>query len=397
MPPQRAYLAQSAARFKYPVTLAGVLAGLFLATFRPLRNRENQVPKKILLLIHKYIALSAGVFIAIICLSGASLVFRDDLAPWFTPALSIVPQAPSAGEYQRVLTAVTSQVPDAASVEIRVPSRRDRAVSVTLETPDARRLYINANTGAVVADSASQWLPFDAFFKLHRHFLAGAKGEYFVAAIATMLVVMATTGLILWWPQAWKQALRIRWSGNRLAVSFDMHKVTGACFALFLLTNALTGLVLIFSGVSTTLVNRVLSVADAVTPSIARPAMAGSMKPLDELVAAANRAFPGGTVTQVVVRSGARPVVVRKRTAAENNPLGTNRIYVDPWSGEVVGMIVLETAPPGNKIYEWLYPFHIGELFGTLYKLVLAFAGLAPSVLLVTGLIVWWTRSRMRK
>ena len=212
-----------------------------------------------------------------------------------------------------------------------------------------------------------------------------------------MLVVMATTGLILWWPQAWKQALRIRWSGNRLAVSFDMHKVTGACFALFLLTNALTGLVLIFSGVSTTLVNRVLSVADAVTPSIARPAMAGSMKPLDELVAAANRAFPGGTVTQVVVRSGVRPVVVRKRTAVENNPLGTNRIYVDPWSGEVVGMIVLETAPPGNKMYEWLYPFHIGELFGTLYKLVLAFAGLAPSVLLVTGLIVWWTRSRMRK
>ena len=119
--------------------------------------------KKTFLLIHKYIALTVGVFIAIVCLSGASLVFRDDLAPWFTPALSIAPLAPTAGDYQRVLTAATALAPSAASVEIRVPSRRDRAVEVLLDKPYARRLYINPNTGTVVADSASQWLPFDAF------------------------------------------------------------------------------------------------------------------------------------------------------------------------------------------------------------------------------------------
>ena len=353
--------------------------------------------KKLLLLTHKTIALFVGGFIAIVCLSGASLVFRDVLAPWFTPAMMIEPQASSPGEYQRILSAVKARVPGAASVEIRPPSRRDRAVNVVLDTPDARRLYINPNTGAVVADSAAQWLPFDAFFKLHRHFLAGPTGEYFVAAIGTMLVVMAATGLILWWPRAWQQALRIRWTGNRMAVSFDLHKATGTCFALFLLTNALTGLVLIFSGVSTTLVNRAFSVANAMPPSNVRPSDAENKKPLDELVATANRAFPAGTVTQVMVRGDTLPVVVRKRTPAENNPLGTNRIYVDPWSGEVVGMIAFATAPPGNKMYEWLYPLHIGELFETPHKLVLVFTGLAPAVLLTTGLIVWWTRSRMRK
>ncbi|MEO8102475.1 MAG: PepSY-associated TM helix domain-containing protein [Betaproteobacteria bacterium] len=353
--------------------------------------------RKLLLQIHKTIALSVGVFIAIVCLSGASLVFRDVLAPWFTPAMKIEPQASSPGEYERVLAAATARVPEAASVEIRPPARRDLAVDVALDTPDARRLYVNPQTGAVVADSATQWLPFHSLFRLHRYLLTGAWGEYLVAGIGTLLVVMAISGFVLWWPRAWSQALRVRWSGNRMAVSFDLHKATGACFALFLLANALTGLVLIFSGVSTTLVNRIFSVADAVPPTIVRPAAAGNVKPLDELVAAANRSFPAGTVTQVVVRGGDFPVVVRKRTVAENNPLGTNRIYVDPWSGEVIGMIALETAPPGNKMYEWLYPFHIGALFGTLYKLVLALAGLAPSVLLVTGLIVWWTRSRMRK
>ncbi len=353
--------------------------------------------KKLLLQIHKTIALSAGVFIAIVCLSGSSLVFRDQLAPWFTPAMKIQPQASSPGEFQRVLAAAAARVPEAASIEIRPPARPDLAVDVALATPEARRLYVNPHTGAVVADSALQWLPFNSLFRLHRYFLTGDWGEYLVACIGTLLVVMAISGLILWWPRAWSQALRVRWSGNRMAVSFDLHKATGACFALFLLANALTGLVLIFSGVSTLLVNRAFSIADAVPPGIVRPAAASSVKPLDELVAAANRSFPAGTVTQVMVRSGDRPVVVRKRTAAENNPLGTNRIYVDPWSGEVVGMIVLETAPPGNRMYEWLYPFHIGALFGTLYKFLLAIAGLTPSILLVTGLIVWRTRTQMRK
>ena len=353
--------------------------------------------KKILLLTHKTIALSVGVFIAIICLSGASLVFRDVMAPWFTPAMRIEPQASSPGEYQRVLAVATARVPTAASIEIRPPASRDRAMVVALDTPDARHLYVNPHTGAVVADSASQWLPFNSFFRLHRHFLTGEWGEYLVAAIGILMVFMAISGLILWWPRAWNKALRVRWSGNRMAVSVDLHKATGACFALFLLANALTGLVLIFSGVSTSFVNRAFSIADVVPPAIVRPAAASIVKPLDELVAAANRSFSAGTVTQVVVRGGDFPVIVRKRTATENNPLGTNRIYVNPWSGEVVGMIVLDTAPPGNRMYEWLYPLHIGELFGTLYKLVLAFAGLAPSVLLVTGLIVWWTRSRMRK
>lgn len=355
------------------------------------------MPKKILLLIHKYIALSVGIFIATVCLSGASLVFRDVLAPWFTPAMKIEPQASSPGEYQRVLAAAAARVPGAASVEIRPPARPDLAVDVALDTPDARSLYVNPHTGAVVAYTASQWSPFHSLFRLHRYFLTGDWGEYLVAGIGTLLVVMAGSGLVIWCPRAWSQALRVRWSGNRMAVSFDLHKATGACFALFLLANALTGLVLIFSGVSTSIVNRAFSIADAVPPAIVRPAGASRVKPLDELVAAANRAFPAGTVTQVMVRGDSLPVVVRKRTPAENNPLGTNRIYVDPWSGEVVGMILLETAPPGNKMYEWLYPFHIGALLGMLYKIVLVFAGLAPSVLLVTGLIVWWTRSRMRK
>lgn len=353
--------------------------------------------KKTLHLVHKFIALGAGVFIVSICLAGALLAFRDSLAPIVTPALMVQAVTPTAGHYGRVLAAARSVAQANQSIEIRMHPRPDRAAFVALHGGAARTLYVNSYSGAIVADSAADWLPFDVLFRLHRTLLAGDAGEYLVATVGAALTIMCLTGLVLWWPRQWRQALRIRWEGNRMAVSFDLHKALGATVAVLLLFNALTGVVLIFSGASTRIVNFA-----AGTPAIEPPAMPACVAPeppkdLDELVRTAGEAFPAGVVTQVMVGSNGRPLIVRKRTAAEHNPLGSNRIYVDPCRGTALKVVALEKLPPGSAMYEWLYSFHIGELFGSLHKLVLTFAGLAPSVLLVTGLIVWWTRSQMRK
>ncbi len=353
--------------------------------------------KKTLHLVHKFIALGAGVFIVSICLAGALLAFRDPLAPIVSPALMLQADAPTTGHYARVLAAAKSVAQPNESIEIRPHPRPDRAAFVGLHGGAARTLYLNPHSGAIVADSAADWLPFDVLFRLHRTLLAGDVGEYLVAAVGAALTIMCLTGLVLWWPRQWRQALRVRWQGNRMAVSFDLHKALGATIAVFLLFNALTGMVLIFSGASTRIVNFAAGTPASEPPPMPACAAPEQAKDLDELVRTAEHAFPAGVVTQVMYSGTGRPLIVRKRTAAEHNPLGSNRIYLDPCRGTVLKVVGLEQLPPGNAMYEWLYSFHIGDLFGTLHKLVLTFAGLAPSILLVTGLIVWWTRSQMRK
>jgi uncharacterized iron-regulated membrane protein len=119
------------------------------------------------------------------------------------------------------------------------------------------------------------------------------------------------------------------------------------------------------------------------------------MRPLDDLVAAANRAFPDGRVARVVVREGL-PVMVRKRIAGENDTKGMNRIYVDGATGTVVAARALQRQPPGNRIYEWIYPLHTGKLVGWPYQAVLLLAGLAPLVSLTTGLILWRSRAKAK-
>jgi uncharacterized iron-regulated membrane protein len=88
-------------------------------------------------------------------------------------------------------------------------------------------------------------------------------------------------------------------------------------------------------------------------------------------------------------------VVVRKVLPGDNATHGMNRIYVDAASAVVLRASTLERLPPGNAMFEWLYPLHTGKLFGTPYKIVLILAGVVPALSLVTGFIVW--RSKAKK
>lgn len=340
--------------------------------------------------LHRYAALGAGVLVVLVALAGASLVFRDTLTVWFTPAVAIAAREPTPDAWQRMLEAARALEPRATSIEIVSSARADRAYEVLAQGPRGpRHLFIDPHDASVVADSERQWLPFATFFRLHKNLFAGEGGEYVVGAAGATLAFMAVSGLILWWPRRWRQALRVRWDTNRLALAYDLHRCVGALFALVLLLNALTGLVMVFDGAAAKLVNLV---ARAPSPGAIGPIASGPPMKLDDLVAAANRVLPEGRVTRVVVGEGV-PVVVRKRTERDNHTNGVNRIYLDPATGAVMRAATLERLAPGNAMFDWIYPLHTGKLLGAPYKVALVLAGLVPLLSFVTGLIVWRSKA----
>jgi uncharacterized iron-regulated membrane protein len=136
---------------------------------------------------------------------------------------------------------------------------------------------------------------------------------------------------------------------------------------------------------------------DEPPPPAASSSALVSLKPLDEIVAAAQRAVPAGTVTRIAIGEGNAPVVVRKVLPGDNATHGMNRIYVDAASAVVLRASMLERLPPGNAMFEWLYPLHTGKLLGMPYKFLLVLVGLVPLISLVTGLIVWRTRAAPKR
>lgn len=347
-----------------------------------------------LLRLHRWVGLGLGVVVAVLALAGASLVFRDELTVMLTPEVAIPPRGQPV-RLQGVLDAARRLAPGAQSLEIIPATRPDRATEVIIRVGrQDRQLFVDPHDGRVVADSERQWMPFATLFRLHKQLLAGEAGGYAAGAAGLALAFMAASGLILWWPRAWKRAFRLRLGGNRVAVSYDLHRCAGAVFALFLLVNAVTGLSMVFDEAAPRLVNALSRSAGVTVPSIPAPAP-GAARPLDEIVAAANRAFPAGSLSRIHVTERA-PVVVRKRIAGQNETRGMNRIYVDPSTASVLKVSTLEGLPPGNAMYEWLYPLHTGRLIGLPYRALLALVGLVPVLSLVTGFILWRSRARTR-
>lgn len=344
--------------------------------------------------LHRWTALGLGIVVLLLTVTGAALVFRDELTAVFTPQVVIAPREVAADVHQRLLAAARSVDPEARTVEIVPAVRPDRAFEVILGGGrPARHLFVDPHDARIVADGERQFMPFVTLFALHREFFLGPNGVYLAAAGGFALLFLAASGVVLWWPRAWKYAFRLRLGGGRVAVSHDLHRTLGAVFAVFLLVNAATGVSMVFDEALPRAVN---TVARMETPSPIPPASPGTMRPLDEIVAAANRAFPDGRVVRVVVREGV-PVMVRKRLAGENDTKGMNRIHVDGVTGAVVAARALDRQPPGNRLYEWMYPLHTGKLVGWPHRVVLVLAGLAPLVSLATGLILWRSRAKRGK
>ena len=55
--------------------------------------------------VHRYVALGLGALVVLMGLTGAALVFREELTAVFTPAVKVSAQPVTAGEYQRILAA----------------------------------------------------------------------------------------------------------------------------------------------------------------------------------------------------------------------------------------------------------------------------------------------------
>lgn len=346
--------------------------------------------------LHRYVALTVGALIVLMGLTGAALVFRAELTAVFTPAVRVSPDPVPPGDYQRILAATRAAEPGLNSLDIVPSGRADRAVEIIVyKAGPERYLFVDPHNGRVVADSDREFLPFAILYQLHRRFMLGLSGEYAVGVVGVALVFMAVSGLVMWWPRKLKYAFRIRLDGNRVAVSYDLHRCAGAAFALLLILNAAIGILMTFDGASVALVNGATGRRAPPLPTASSNAIA-SARPLDDIVAAAERAFPGGSVSRIAIREGNAPVVVRKRLAGDNDTHGMNRIYVDAASATVLRVSPLKELPPGNAMFEWLYPLHTGNLIGLPYKFILLIAGLVPALSLATGLILWRSRAKRK-
>ena len=339
--------------------------------------------------LHAWLGATCGLLLAVIGLSGALLVFKDDYLRATLPGADApVPRDGAAlGAMLERLEAGDGPVPR------NVVFGTERMGLHTVDFGQGDGAYVDARGATVAAWRDGARLE-QRLFELHHALFAGEPGELVAGWAALFAVAMAISGVVLWLPGRRAFAPRA-WplSGRRRDV-IAQHRDLGALAGLPLLLMVLTGAGMAFQPQA----ERVLAVLTASTP-LPRPVVRAAAGDVDwaAALAAAQARFPDARPRIAIwpTRPG-EPATLRLRRAAEWHANGCTVVQLDPASGAVLATVDALALSRGERAYNALWPLHAAKLDGRLVDLLTSLTGLSLATL---GSLASYTflRSRWRQ
>ena len=344
---------------------------------------------------HRWAGLTVGTVFAVLGLSGALLVFQDDIRDRLYPEVMHVAPVGEPAPPSRLI-AGASQGGTVASLQY--PSRPDRPVRARVMAPDGTRtdLLLNSATAEIIGPLPGSLFP--VLFDLHAHLLSGPTGHTVVGALGLLLIATLVPGIVLWWPRPgqWRMAFTIKRGAGLRRRLLDLHKVGGAVLAIPLLVTAITGAVLVYRQSLAPLV--VALGGEVMRPGATGPSLeeSGPRRDFDAMLEEAQRRLPDGRVTAFVLpRKPGGPIQVRFALPGDPHPRGNSSVQFDN-AGRVLAVRRGTDLPAANWAVDLLpYPVHTGDVFGLGGRLIMLVGGLALPTLWGTGLWLW-LRARRR-
>lgn len=358
--------------------------------------------------VHSWSGLLGAMVFVIVGLTGAVLVFHEEIDSALFPRLFVV--APK-GEpsYQRAVEVAQAAFPGARVRGMRVPPPGEpRSLAIQAVGPQggpALIALVDPYTGELrgtrvfgsghtrFSEDPVSWL-----YQLHYQLTAGKVGQLVVVLAAMLLMVSVLTGAFVYRKQLaraflFRESLRRKSWPARFS---SLHRLVGAWTLVLNLLLSASGLWML----------RATFTADFWKRPDGRPAPSGaaprSAHSFDEAIAAVRAAVPGFEPSWVELRAGAsaaesRFVVLGRHAEAAS--------FYGRYASAVVlngsGLGVLEVRRPeemalGGKLDALAFPLHQGHWGGLVVRLLYVLGGLGVPMLSVTGTVLWIRRNRRR-
>jgi len=395
-------------------------------------------------LVHRWLGLVMAGFLALAGLTGALLVWNQELDAAINPRLfQASAPTPDARPIDPLLLReiVQKRHPEAwvhfvplkhkpgESMSFYIEGAADPATGKHAELA-ADQVFVHPYTGEVLGErrwgditqGVTNLMPF--IYRLHYSLALGTVGTWvfgviallwtldcFVGAALTMPVRQRSAGAVgkSWWSR-WRPAWSVRWRASASKRDFDLHRAGGLWpWALLF--------VLAWSSVSFNLHGSVYRpVMDALfelqpdlyqTPArVARdepqPAMgwhealATGRSHAEALAREKGFAVLGEDILNYDPHKGI--FRLRLRTDRDRNAAwGLSPLFFDARTGELIGMTLPTGEAAGDTVTHWLQNLHTGHVWGLPYRLLLTASGFVVVVLSITGVAIWWRRRVSRR
>lgn len=344
--------------------------------------------------LHTWGGLTAGLFIAVVCLTGSVIVFRSEIELASSPHDASV--GPPVG-LDAIVRQVNYAIPGARVRRVRFPANAGEPFVVQIDADGKQESVVcEASTGRVMGKLNTAFVSW--LIDLHRNLLVGKTGRKAVGVVGIFLFTLAASGMVLWLLGArkWKSWVSVRPQGSSRRFHFELHRASGLWSFAFLTLVSFTGIGLVYTDTFRSAIQTVAPGPPPVKAPKVSKAASKQLRTLDEYLRAGAAAMPDATPTELRLPEGEKgPIDLRLRRAGDLSPDG-NHVYLEASTGKVLAVSILAKQPLATRIFAAFSPLHYGEFGGVPVKSVWALFGLMPSILLVTGFMTWW-RPRQRK
>jgi uncharacterized iron-regulated membrane protein len=370
--------------------------------------------RKSLVLVHRWVGIVAGLYVALIALSGIGMVFSTTFYEWEFGAdkVSVPMQDRPYAAPDIWLTKAEAKFGELPNVEgyfgPRATPMRISAPTIiyTPVRPDGGDAHgvvtVNPYTGEplahFIAEDSWSMLP----LKLHMSlFLPPAVSSWVLVALSIIIFGFAVSGLYLWWPgrKRVKPALVIpkpaSVTGHR-----RFHAGIGFWASPLLILAAVTGLMLTRFDVAEVIAAPFGTSAGfdptSVRKAVCAPNMAASA---GDALAAARAKYPGTELSSLFLPTADNPIhQILLRPAQSTVPArGNFEVIVDAKCGNVLFSRGDAEMKAGDTVLTYLVELHNGRLLGLFGEGVIVLQGVALLLLPLAGMTLFLRRRGRRK
>ena len=350
--------------------------------------------RKLLLSLHLYTGLIAGIFLVLLSVTGSFMVFEDEIDRALNPKLTWVQPGDKRLSLTEMKSSLEAKYPGRTVVGLSILARNDIAWGAALESrtsQDPLNLAFNQFTGDVLGSDSDRNKFVGYVHDFHLRLMMGNSGGSIVSLAAVLLLFLSLSGIVLWWP---RKLLTVNWRGQTKQLNFELHQALGIYLSLFLLIFATTAIVIHWENEATRLANRITNSANL--PDSPRPQALTPKVPTlspDRLLSIAESAVPGAHATWILLVGN--PVRIAMKYPEDRTPSGRTNVYIDAYSGLVVYQLNSRTGPLGYRIVKlWNREIHTGDIGGLPTRILVCVLSLMLPVMVVTGPLIWWNRRR---
>jgi uncharacterized iron-regulated membrane protein len=230
---------------------------------RWVRHPQQTGFRKALFQVHLWSGIILGLYVLMISATGSVLVYRNELYRAATPKPYISRSSAPRLTSDQLTDDITRLYPGFRIIALNIQKNPDEAVAVRLQRQkEVRNRLFDPRSGVDLGDSVSTGIKVvSGLIDLHDNLFAGPTGREVNGLGALALLLLAATGLAIWWPgiRNWRRSLTVHGNVGWKRLVWDLHSAVGFWTFGWFLVFGLSGIYLAFP-------DRVQDLADWIEP-----------------------------------------------------------------------------------------------------------------------------------